>query len=160
MSKMRIPESFEDAALDIMHGLGVQQMALIVSRSEGAIRAWNDPDKDGRPVLHQAVILDAAYARDFKGQTPFLAAYLKMLKQLNKEHPISVEDVLSEALDLPAVVGSLMCVIRKAKSATSDGGKSITPKEHRDIRAVMRDLRRELDELEAAVDQEAGYSNA
>jgi len=156
MPKVRTPESFEDAALQIMHGLGLNQMALLVGRSEGAVRAWNDPDKDGRPALQQAVILDAAYAREFKGETPFLSAYLRMLKQLNKDHSIVVDDVLSEALDLPEAVGNLMAVIRKAKSLTSKGGKTIVTSEHRSIRAAMRDLRRELDELEAAVDQESG----
>lgn len=154
MTKTRIPESFEDAALEIAGGLSIKRAANFVVRSEGALRSWADPDKDGRPTLQQAVVLDAAFCKEHKGRTPFLSAYLHQLQKLNGDLLINVDDVLSEALDLPDVVGRLMGVIRKSKSIGSEGGKAITPNEHRVIRATMRDLRRELDELEASVDQE------
>lgn len=159
MTKDRIPETIEDAALEIAGGLSLKRAAKFVDRSEGAVRAWSDPDKDGRPTLHQAVVLDSVYAKEKKGRTPFLAAYLHQLKKLNGDAPLNVDDILSEALDLPDVVGQLMGIIRKSKSINSEGGKTITSNEQREIRAMMRNLRRELDEVEAAVDQEMGSDN-
>ncbi|CUW39695.1 protein of unknown function [Magnetospirillum sp. XM-1] len=155
MTKPRSPESFEDAAMEVAVGLGVPECARLMDRSEGAVRAWTDPDKEGRPTLHQAVQMDAEFARRFKGRAPFLAAYLHALKRLCGEGPTEFGDVLDETLDVPEAVGRLVATIRRVTAAHSEGGRSITANEYRDVRAAMRDLRREIDELEAAIDADA-----
>lgn len=153
--KLRTPETFEDAALEVGVGLGFAEAGQLVGRSDGAVRAWADPDKDGRPTLHQALAVDAAYARSHKGRTPFLAAYVCQLRKVLDAGGIAAGDVLSEALDVPGAVGQLIETIKTVRGRQSERGAVITPHEHKRVRAAMRDLRRELDELEAAVDAEA-----
>lgn len=154
--KLRTPESFEDAALEVGVGLGFAEAGRLVGRSDGAVRAWADPDKDGRPTLHQALAVDAAYARAHKGRTPFLAAYVQQLRKALAADGIAAGDLMSETLDVPQAVGRLIEVIKAVRAGGSDAGAVISANEHKRVRAAMRDLRRELDELEAAVDAEAG----
>jgi len=154
MVKLRMPESFEDAAVIIGGVLGFKQMGELIGRSESAMRAWADQDKDGRPTMQQAVVMDAAVFKKHKGVTPFLSAYISALKKECGNTPANVDDMLSEALDLPDVVGRLLAAVRRAKDIQSDSGKKISHTEYMEIRGLIRDSRRELEEFEAAADQE------
>lgn len=152
MTKNRQPESIEDAALEIAAWFGVDACGRIVGGLTGAaIRAWTDPDRPGRPTLHQAVLLDAAFAVENKGRLPFLSAYQRQAQKLIKGATPVVEGVLEEALDVSAAVGQAMEAIRQACSADSPRAKGLTSAEVRDALKKIKKAGVELDELKAAI---------
>ena len=83
MTKLREPDSLEDAAMIAAAIMGPDECGRIAGGVTGsAVRNWTDPDRDGRPTLHQALKIDVAcYSHPAgKGRHPFLTAYAKLLK--------------------------------------------------------------------------------
>jgi hypothetical protein len=150
MTKSRAPYSFEDAALQILHNLGVDFAAQIVDRGPSALRKWSDPDSDGRPTLHQAVKLDSAHLVRH-GSAPFLDAYRKQLESLVEGAPRAVEDLAVEVLDVPDAVGQLVRLVRRARAATSEGGAGLSANERAQLLKAIAETREELSHVEAAV---------
>lgn len=150
MTKIRAAGTFEDATLDVLRILGVTNAAKAANLSPKTIRDYSDPDRAGRPTLAKSVLLDAAcYAK--VGRAPFLEAYTRQLADATTETPRQGGDVLSEALDLPGAIGRLLDIIRKARSATSPQGVSLSPNEASAILKEIKVPRQELDDLEFAV---------
>jgi hypothetical protein len=150
MTKIRAAGTFEDATLDVLRILGVTNAAKAANLSPKTIRDYSDPDRAGRPTLAKSVLLDAAcYAK--VGRAPFLEAYTRQLADATNETPRQGGDVLSEALDLPGAIGRLLDIIRKARSANSPNGVSLSPNEASAILREIKVPRQELDDLEYAV---------
>jgi hypothetical protein len=152
MTKIRPAHSFEDAAMQILTNLGVEFAAQIVDRGPSALRKWSDPDADGRPTLHQAVLLDSAHLARH-GSAPFLQSYLKRLQALTEAAPRAVDDLAIEVLDVPDRVGQLVRLVRQFKTATSDSGAAISATEAAALDKAIAAARAELDDVEAAVAQ-------
>lgn len=150
MTKIRAAGTFEDATLDVLRILGVTNAAKAANLSPKTIRDYSDPDRAGRPTLAKSVLLDAAcYAK--VGRAPFLEAYTRQLSEATNETPRQGGDVLSEALDLPGAIGRLLDIVRKARSANSPSGVSLSPNEASTILREIKIPRQELDDLELAV---------
>jgi hypothetical protein len=152
MTKPRDPSSFEDAAMVVARDFGPAEAAKIVQRGEKTIRNWTDPDKDGRPTVHQALDLDVVHLRQF-GNAPFLTAYVAQLKERapDSEHQRMVGELLAEALDIPVEAGRLLDLVRQAVSVDSPGGKKLSAAERAALQKKLKHVRDELDDVEAAI---------
>lgn len=150
MTKLRNAGSFEDAAFEVVRILTAAKAGQATGLSPKTIRDYTDPDRAGRPSLETAVKLDAAcYAQT--GRAPFLEAYTRQLAAGTTEPPQRYGDVLSEALDIPGAVGRLLDTVRRTTLPNSPRGASLSDSERDKVLKVMKEPRRELDELEAAV---------
>lgn len=150
MTKLRIAGSFEDAAFEVVRILSAPEAAALSGLSPKTIRDYTDADRPGRPNLPIAVRLDAACFAKI-GRAPFLEAYTRQLSKLTSDAPQRSGDVLVEALDVPAAVGRLLDTVRQTALATSPKGAVLSDNERAKILMGMKEPRRELDELEAAV---------
>jgi hypothetical protein len=151
MTKMRVPDSFEEAALETVRLLTAGEAAKVAGLSPQTLRDYSDADRPGRPTLHTALALDAAsYERT--GRAPFFESYSRQLAARTRGNERPVGDVLVEALDLPGAVGRLLDLIRRSRAADpTNGNRKITPAEGSAIIKAIKVQRRELDDVEAAV---------
>ena len=155
MIKPRPPKTFEFAIATVIDGLGVGHIAEFLGGvATSTIHGWGNQDSAGRPTVHQAVLMDLAYARQHKGYAPILAAYMRKIKEGVGAVPQSAGQVAEELLDVPVAVGRLVEVVKRAKNPDSPGGRSLTSRETVEILQSIQAARRELDELEIAVKQE------
>ena len=60
MTKMRVPDSFEEAALETVRLLSAQEAARVAGLSPQTLRDYSDADRPGRPTLQTALALDTA----------------------------------------------------------------------------------------------------
>src|ERR1700749_4534253 len=78
MTKTRVPDSFEEAALEIVRALSAAEAARIVGLSPQTLRDYTDADRPGRPTLQTALELDAACFERL-GRAPFFESYSRPL---------------------------------------------------------------------------------
>jgi hypothetical protein len=153
MTKLRNAGSFEDAAFEVVRILTAAKAGQATGLSPKTIRDYTDPDRAGRPSLETAVKLDTAcFAAT--GRAPFLEAYTRQLAANTTESPQQQQrygDVLAEALDIPGAIGRLLDTVRRTTLPSSPRGTSLSDSERDKVLKVMKEPRRELDELEAAV---------
>lgn len=150
MTKMRVPDSFEEAALETVRLLSAQEAAKVAGLSPQTLRDYSDADRPGRPTLQTALALDTA-AYEATGRAPFFESYTRQLASRTRRSPRPVGDVLVEALDLPGAVGRLLDLIRRSRAVESPRGRGITASESGAIMKAIKLQRRELDDVEAAV---------
>lgn len=150
MTKLRNAGSFEDAAFEVVRILTAAKAGQATGLSPKTIRDYTDPDRAGRPSLETAVKLDAAcYVAT--GRAPFLEAYTRQLAASTTGMPQNFGDVLTEALDIPGAVGRLLDTVRRTTLPSSPRGTALSDSERDKVLKVIKEPRRELDELEAAV---------
>jgi len=149
MTKTRVPDSFEEAALEIVRALSAAEAARIVGLSPQTLRDYTDADRPGRPTLQTALELDVACFERL-GRAPFFESYSRQLAARTRDNQRPVGDVLVEALDLPGAVGRLLDLIRRSRS-NGKTGQAISPAESNAIMKAIKVQRRELDDVEAAV---------
>lgn len=150
MTKMRNPDSFEEAALEVVRMLSAGEAGKIAGLSPQTMRDYTDADRPGRPALQIALQLDVAcYERN--GRAPFFESYSRQLAAHTRESPREVGDMLVEALDLPGAVGRLLDLIRRSRGSGSPDGTRVTRAEGSAIMNAIKVQRRELDDVEAAV---------
>jgi hypothetical protein len=150
MTKLRNAGSFEDAAFEVVRILTAAKAGQATGLSPKTIRDYTDPDRAGRPSLETAVKLDAAcFAAT--GRAPFLEAYTRQLGASTTGTPQNFGDVLTEALDIPGAVGRLLDTVRRTTLPSSPRGTALSDNERDKVLKVLKEPRRELDELEAAV---------
>jgi hypothetical protein len=150
MTKLRNAGSFEDAAFEVVRILTAAKAGQATGLSPKTIRDYTDPDRAGRPSLETAVKLDAACFAE-SGRAPFLEAYTRQLANRTSDAPPRSGDVLSEALDVPGAVGRLLDTVRRTTLPSSPRGATLSDNERAKVLKVLKEPRRELDELEAAV---------
>ena len=151
MTKTRVPDSFEEAALEIVRTLSAAEAARIAGLSPQTMRDYTDADRPGRPTLQTALELDVA-CFERMGRAPFFESYSRQLAARTRDNQRPVGDMLVEALDLPGAVGRLLDLIRRSRTAKAPGnGASISPAESNAIMKAIKVQRRELDDVEAAV---------
>jgi hypothetical protein len=150
MTKLRNAGSFEDAAFEVVRILTAAKAGQATGLSPKTIRDYTDPDRAGRPSLETAVKLDTACLAA-TGRAPFLEAYTRQLAVNTTEPAQRHGDVLTEALDIPGAIGRLLDTVRRTTLPSSPRGASLSDSERDKVLKVMKDPRRELDELEAAV---------
>jgi len=149
MTKTRVPDSYEEAALEIVRALSAAEAARIVGLSPQTLRDYTDADRPGRPTLQTALELDVACFERL-GRAPFFESYSRQLAARTRDNQRPVGDVLVEALDLPGAVGRLLDLIRRSRS-NGKAGQTISPAESSAIMKAIKVQRRELDDVEAAV---------
>ena len=151
MTKMRAPDSFEEAALETLRMLTAAEAAKVAGLSPQTLRDYSDADRPGRPTLRTALALDvASYERT--GRAPFFESFSRQLAARTRQNQRPVGDVLVEALDLPGAVGRLLDLIRRSRAADQPSGqRTMTPSEGSAIMKAIKVQRRELDDVEAAV---------
>jgi hypothetical protein len=130
MTKMRVPDSFEEAALETVRLLSAQEAAKVAGLSPQTLRDYSDAAT---------------------GRAPFFESYTRQLAARTRRSPRPVGDVLVEALDLPGAVGRLLDLIRRSRAVESPRGRSISVSEGSAIMKAIKLQRRELDDVEAAV---------
>ena len=151
MTKTRVPDSFEEAALEIVRTLSAAEAARIAGLSPQTMRDYTDPDRPGRPTLQTALELDVS-CFERMGRAPFFESYSRQLAARTRDNQRPVGDVLVEALDLPGAVGRLLDLIRRSRSNGGTAGQTtISPAESTAIMKAIKVQRRELDDVEAAV---------
>ncbi|WP_374374455.1 hypothetical protein [Dongia sp.] len=151
MTKRRDPATFDAAALEAMHLLGVDECARIIDRGPGAVRKYADPEADGRPIIHHALRLDIACFKAI-GATPFLAAYKHLLRLGTRDlPPMGAGDPVMETLDVAEAVGTLSAAVKAAACHRGEAGADLSPAERLDLLRQIAIARREIDQLEAAV---------
>ena len=64
MTKMRVPDSFEEAALETVRLLTASEAAKVAGLSPQTLRDYSDADRPGRPTLHTALALDSVAYED------------------------------------------------------------------------------------------------
>jgi hypothetical protein len=84
------------------------------------------------------------------GRAQFFESYSRQLAARTRDNQRPVGDVLVEALDLPGAVGRLLDLIRRSRS-NGKNGQAISPAENNAIMKAIKVQRRELDDVEAAV---------
>ncbi len=149
MTKMRVPDSFEEAALETVRLLSAQEAAKVAGLSPQTLRDYSDADRPGRPTLQTALALDTA-CYEQTGRAPFFESYTRQLAARTRRNTRPVGDVLVEALDLPGAVGRLLDLIRRSRAVESPR-RSISASEGTAIMKAIKLQRRELDDVEAAV---------
>jgi len=151
MTKAREPHSVEAAVMEIVSDLGVETCARLTDVGPSAVRQWTDPDREGRPTVHKALLLDAEHMKQ-KGSAPILAAYMAQLAELAPQGPQRpIADLLLEALDVPEEVGRLIGLIRRARSIDSQDGSKLSAHERAELAKELKAVRAELDDVEEAV---------
>lgn len=150
MTKMRVPDSFEEAALETVRLLTASDAAKVAGLSPQTLRDYSDADRPGRPTLHTALALDAA-AYERTGRAPFFESFSRQLAARTRGNERPVGDVLVEALDLPGAVGRLLDLIRRSRAADPGQSRKISAAEGSAIMRAIKVQRRELDDVEAAV---------
>jgi len=101
MTKMRVPDSFEEAALETVRLLSAQEAAKVAGLSPQTLRDYSDADRPGRPTLQTALALDTS-CYEQTGRAPFFESYTRQLAARTRRSTRPVGDVLVEALDLRA----------------------------------------------------------
>jgi len=150
MTKTRVPDSFEEAALEIVRTLSAAEAARIAGLSPQTMRDYTDADRPGRPTLQTALELDVA-CFERMGRAPFFESYSRQLAARTRDNQRPVGDVLVEALDLPGAVGRLLDLIRRSRATKPGTPTTISPSESNAIMKAIKVQRRELDDVEAAV---------
>lgn len=151
--KRRDPQGFGDAVVRILGDLTAEVCAGAVGKSASLVRKWSDDDQDARPNIEQACALDSLHVAEGLSTpetAPILSVWLRRLQVAAAGAPSLVADILTEFLDVPRAVGRLADLIRESRA-----DNIITPRERLDIRQAIATARRELDELEAAVEAES-----
>src|ERR1700753_2866534 len=146
MTKTRVPDSFEEAALEIVRTLSAAEAARIAGLSPQTMRDYTDADRPGRPTLQTAMELDTA-CFERMGRAPFFESYSRQLAARTRDNQRPVGDMLVEALDLPGAVGRLLDLIRRSRTAKANGN-GISPAESNAIMKAIKLQRRELDDVE------------
>jgi hypothetical protein len=152
MTKPREAASFEEAALIVARDFGAEAAGKIVDRGAVTLRNWSDPDKDGRPTLHQALRLDVEHLKAF-GTAPFYDAYTALLHERApaETHGRIVGDIAAEAMDVPIEAGKLIALLRKAKALSSPAGATLSAAEKAALQKEIKRLRDEVADVEAAL---------
>lgn len=150
MTKPRDPATFEAAAIEAMHVLSVDTVARLIDRTPGAVRKYGDPESDGRPVVHHALLIDAEVYR-VSGRAPFRRAYDEQLRLLTRDADQLPGDLAMEALDVATAVGALTDMVRKTRDASSPGGSTVSASEARALLQGIKEVRAQLDECEDAL---------
>lgn len=150
MTKLRNAGSFEDAAFEVVRILTAARAGQATGLSPKTIRDYTDPDRAGRPSLETAVKLDAACFAQI-GRAPFLEAYTRQLAAGTGDAPQRHGAALTEGLDVPGAVGRLLDTVRRTALPTSPRGTALSGHERGQVQKVLKEPRRELDELEAAL---------
>jgi len=81
MTKLRRPNTVEDAITRILGVLLPENAAAICGNAVSHVRAWSDPDKDPSPTLSAAVKLDVAYVRATGEEPPILSVWQLQVRE-------------------------------------------------------------------------------
>ncbi|MCP4539686.1 MAG: hypothetical protein GY832_21320, partial [Chloroflexi bacterium] len=146
--KFRDPSSFAGAVTIIVRALGHDTCAKLVDKTEALVRMWSDPDHDSFPNVKQALKLDKAYQDAGLGPGP-ISKWMNSC--LGEAELTNIADPVSEHLDVVAVVGKISTGLQEIKSISSEGGRAITPNEMLQMLQQIDDLRKQTDELDAAI---------
>ncbi len=146
--KLRDPQSPAGAVIKIMGALSDLGCAEAVGKSTGLVRIWADPDKECLPNIEQARKLDKAYQDAGLGPGPINKW---MNSCLGEAELTNIADPVSEFLDVSAAAGELSTHLKEVQSVSGDGGRVITPNEMLQILQRIDKLRKETDELDAAI---------
>ena len=126
MTKMRVPDSFEEAALETVRLLTAQEAAKVAGLSPQTLRDYSDADRPGRPTLQTALALDTS-CYEATGRAPFFESYTRQLAARTRSNARPVGDVLVEALDLPGAVGRLLDLIRRSRGGRKSRAARASP---------------------------------
>jgi hypothetical protein len=152
MTKPREASTFEDAALVVARDFGPAEAGKIVDRGAVSIRNWSDPDRDGRPSLHQALRLDVEHLKRF-GTAPFYDAYTALLRERApaETHGRIVGDLATEAMDVPIDAGRLIALLRQARALDSPRGAKLSAGEKAALQKEIKRIRDDIADVEAAL---------
>lgn len=150
--KKRMPNTIEDAVTIVIGSIGAEAAGEVIGKSASLIRKMADPDVSFCPSLEQAMMLDAA-CHAGGGGMPLFALYKRAMQHAaaGGEAPTSAERLDRAMLSLTASVGEVAGALRAATAEDSDAGAALSVNERADIAAQTRQLRGELDKMEAAL---------
>lgn len=151
MTKLRTPETFQDAAMDIVQAIGADIAAKLLLCAQRTVRNWTDPDMEVLPQGDQMVALDAAYVNATGRQPPFLRSYIRQLRERMHAKAMPAGDLLAEALDVPAAAGQFAECLRRVRHATSPGGAVLTKNEGAELLRALKAIERECQEAARAI---------
>ncbi|MEQ8509300.1 MAG: hypothetical protein RIB43_09880 [Rhodospirillaceae bacterium] len=152
--KLRDPDSFCFALLQIKQDLTEARCAELVEKTTSMVRKWTDPGHHSLPSLQDALILEIEHIS--KGHStiehaPILSLWNKKLREVDPENDREISGVVNELLDVPTVLGRLTETVVEA---TLDG--EVTELERLSIKNAIQAVHRELNDLEEAIDKAAG----
>jgi|GEM_PF-1337922 len=149
MPKHRQLFSFEAALMELLEAVGHEVAAGELGRSASLLRKWADPDRTQRPSLEQGLALDSLYIEVQKvpaERAPLAAQWLRCLR-VKSTGQSDAKALPDEMLGVAAGVGALATTVREA---IADG--RLDAGEREALRLAIRDLRRNLDDVAAAID--------
>lgn len=148
MTKERMPMSWAAAITRVMGELGDDGAGAATGRSAALVRKWSDPDADTLPNVEQALCLDAAYVVATGKAGPIAQLYNRLLKLRTAENQ-AMPDLTHAAMGLQACIGSFSQALLNFKSAQSEGGTSVSPKEARELVKILDSITEALMEAKA-----------
>jgi len=138
MTKLRAPESIEDAVHQAIALLGEQQISTAAGVSISLIRRWADPDDQGRRIgLHQALAIDGALVQ--QDHAPVFGALFEALAAPPAEE---AADPVAAAVRMTVEASEVMDWVDRCMA---DG--VLQPHELITIRAKVAGLRKRIAKL-------------
>jgi hypothetical protein len=156
MTRLRMPDTFEDAIMRIMGLLTPAGAAAAVGRSVDLLRRWSNEDLPEGPSLAQALALDLACLEQTTAggapMAPVFEVYAARLQQAGVKADLKAGlapmDPRNRLLRVLAEVGD---VSRAVQAALGDG--RLTQAERVDVLRELREARDEINRLTAEVEQ-------
>jgi hypothetical protein len=140
MTKLRLPESIEDAVFQAVALLGEDPVAHASDVSASLVRKWSDPDdKAHRIGLHQALAIDEALVK--AGHSPVFGALFETLVPAEAA-PVEPVEPVRIAMRITADASLLMTSVDAAMA-----DKKLTPAEVVKLRAETGRLQKSIARL-------------
>lgn len=151
MTKLRTPDTFQDAMTKVLAQIGPAEAARVITAltkrdySARTMREWSDPDTGTLPTLMQALALDTAHRLAGGEDAPFRDAFSQQLGIKIQQQEACRLALVADALDFIHKAGEL----HAALFAAAQPGSS--PRDHhralvkaQQVDGVLRRIRRRL----------------
>lgn len=151
--KKRQARTFEHAITRIIGELTDEGAGEAVGKSAALVWKWANPDSDSLPNLKQAITLDLAYLEQGGRFAPIMEVYQRNMEAAG----LSVEcsDIIGATLSLTTTMGQLTAAVQAAKAPTGPGGTRINGNEADVIKKAVDRVKRQLNEIDAALNSPA-----
>jgi hypothetical protein len=151
MTKLRTPNSFEDAITRIMGVLTPSVAASAVGKSSDLLRRWGNEDLPERPSIEQCLLLDLAYMRDAPADqasvAPIFEVYAARLSQVGIAVKLQPLDPRDRMMRVASEIGD---VSRAVTESMAD--RKVTNRERNAVRKEIREAIAELQRLDAEIE--------
>ena len=151
MTKLRTPDTFQDAMTKILAQIGPAEAARVMTAltkrdySARTMREWSDPDTGTLPTLMQALALDTAHRLAGGEGAPFRDAFSQQLDTEVQQQDTCRVALVTDSIDFIREAGELHAALFTAAqpgASPRDHHRALV--EAQQVDGVLRRIRRRL----------------